>query len=159
MAYLFSKNSAKKLSTCHIDLQKIWNLAISRSVLDIGISEGHRPVSVQQAYYAIGRTTELNRKPITKVDGVNKIGKHNVVPSLASDFFVYHKIKQTRIKIAYDKAHLSYVYGLLDSCAKELYEKGEISHLLRWGANWDGDGVLFFDQSFDDAPHVELLKP
>ena len=159
MGYKFGKNSAKKLSTCHIDLQMIWNLAISRSVLDIGISEGHRPVSVQQAYYAIGRTKELNRRPITRIDGANKLGKHNVTPSEATDFFVYHRNKATRLKIAYNEAHLSYVYGLLDSCAKELYEKGEITHLLRWGGNWDGDGVLFFDQSFDDAPHVELVKP
>ena len=159
MGYAFGKNSTKKLATCHVDLQKIWNLAISRSVLDIGISEGHRPIKKQQEYYAIGRTVELHRKPITKIDGVNKLGKHNLTPSEAFDFYIYHNDRKIRKKIAYDQSHLSYVYGLLDSCAKELYEKGEITHLVRWGANWDKDGVLFYDQSFDDAPHVELYKP
>ena len=159
MAIKWGKNSSKHLSTCHPDLQKIWNLFAQRTVLDVGISEGHRPVEKQQEYYAIGRTVELHRKPITKIDGVNKLGKHNVFPSEATDFFIWHNDKETRLKIAYDEAHLSYVYGMLDSCAKELYEKGEITHLLRWGANWDGDGVLYFDQSFDDAPHVELYKP
>lgn len=159
MIYDFGKKSKKEIDTLHIDLQKILYLAISRSALDFGISEGHRPIKKQQEYYAIGRTTELHRNPITKVDGINKVGKHNLTPSEAFDFYIYHNDKKIRRKIAYDESHLSYVYGLLDSCAKELYEKGEITHLLRWGANWDKDGVLFYDESFDDAPHVELYKP
>ena len=72
---------------------------------------------------------------------------------------IWHNDKEIRNKIAWDKSHLSYVAGMLQSCAFELYDKKEINHLLRWGANWDKDGVLFFDQDFDDAPHVELYKP
>lgn len=159
MGYYLGKNSLKKLSSCHIDLQKIWHLAISRSSVDIGISEGHRAIEKQKEYYAIGRTVEVNRDTITNIDGVNKVGKHNFIPSEASDFFVYHKNKKVRLKIAYDKAHLSYVFGLLDSCSKELYYKNQITHLLRWGGNWDKDGILFYDQSFNDLPHVELYKP
>ncbi|QQV91523.1 endolysin [Tenacibaculum phage Gundel_1] len=157
--YTFGKTSKEKISTCHIDLQKIFKLAISRSVVDFGISEGHRPIEIQKQYYAIGRTVDLHRKPITNIDGVSKLGKHNKIPSEATDFYAYHSDTSTRKKIAYDTNHLSYIYGVLDCCAKELYEKGEITHLLRWGANWDKDGVLYYDQSFDDAPHVELYKP
>ena len=157
--YSWGKTSAKRLLEGHPDIQKIFNLAITRSSVDVSIIEVHRPVSKQQEYYAIGRTTELNRKPITKVDGVNKVGMHNYKPSKAVDFMIWHNDKETRLKIAYNEAHLSYFAGILQSCAIELYEKGEIEHLLRWGANWDKDGVLFFDQSFDDAPHVELYKP
>ena len=43
--------------------------------------------------------------------------------------------------------------------ASVLYEKGLISHLLRWGGNWDNDGVILLDQNFDDLPHTELYKP
>lgn len=158
MKHSFGSSSASKLKTCHQDLQKIFNLVISRSKLDFGISEGHRPVSKQQEYYAIGRTTELHRKPITNVDGVNTKSKHNYEPSLAVDIFIWHNDTKTREKIAWDKSHLSYVAGLIDSCAEELYNKGEVTHKIRWGANWDSDGIIDYDQSFDDFPHFELIK-
>lgn len=155
----WGKTSKSRLLEGSIDIQKIFNLAITRTSIDVSIIEVHRPISKQQEYYAIGRTTELHRKPITKVDGINKIGKHNLKPSEAVDFMIWHNDKNIRLKIAYDNSHLSYFVGILQSCAIELYEKGKTTHLIRWGANWDKDGVLFFDQSFDDAPHVELYKP
>ena len=155
----WGNTSQKRLETCHVDLQKIFNLAISRSSTDVSIVEGHRPVEIQQEYYSIGRTKELHRKPITKIDGVNKLGKHNVMPSEAIDFMIWNNNREVRKEIAWNQGHLSYFWGVLDSCAKELYEKGEITHLLRWGGDWDRDGVFFIDQSFDDAPHVELYKP
>jgi len=155
----YGKTSAFRLLEGHIDIQKVFNLFIKRTSVDISIIEVARSVEKQQEYYAIGRTTKLDRKPITNVDGINRLSKHNKTPSEAVDFMCWHNDKETRLKIAYDKAHLSYVVGVLQSCAIELYEKGEISHLIRWGGNWDQDGVLFFDQRFDDAPHVELYKP
>lgn len=158
MKYTFGKKSLEKLDTCHKDLQKILKLAISRSKIDFGISEGYRPLLKQQAYYAIGRTTELHRKPITNIDGVNKKGKHNIMPSEAADLFIWHDNKSTREKIAWDKSHLSYIAGLIDSCTEELYSKGEITHKIRWGANWDSDGIIDYDQEFDDFPHFELIK-
>lgn len=149
MSYSFGKNSKSKLETCHKDLQKIFNLAISRSNIDFGISEGHRSIKRQKQLFDEGKS---------KIDGINKKGKHNYTPSEATDYYIYHPDLETRRKLAYDKVSLSYVAGVLDSCSKELYEKGETSHLLRWGANWDGDGVIDLDQSFDDYPHVELIK-
>ena len=158
MGFVFGENSNRKKETCHKDLQKILDLAISRSNIDFGIAEGHRPVSVQQEYYAIGRTKDLHKKPITNVDGLIKKGKHNYQPSLAADLFIWHPDKKTRQKIAYDNVHLSYIMGIIWSCAAELLEKGEITHRLRWGGNWDNDQELIYDQSFDDLPHIELIK-
>lgn len=154
----FGKRSLEKLKTCHKDLQKIFKLAISRSDVDFGISEGHRAIERQKALYAIGRTIELHKKPITKIDGVENTSLHNKYPSEATDYYIYHSDPVIRKKIAFDKAHLAYVAGLLKSCARELLEKGEICHDIRWGANWDKDGVIDYDQSFDDYPHVELIK-
>ena len=143
----------------HQDLQNIFSLAISRSKVDFGISEGHRPVQVQQQYYAIGRTVQLHRKTITNVDGVRIKGKHNYDPSEAGDIYIYHPDKSTRDKIKYSDVHMAYIAGLMDSCAEELFAKGEITHKIRWGGNWDGDGIIALDQSFDDLPHFELIKP
>jgi len=159
MGFIFGKNSSKKRDTCHSDLILILDTALSASKVDFGISEGHRSVPKQQSYYAIGRTTELHRKPITNVDGVNKKGKHNYSPSLAADLFIWHPDRSTRQRIAYDNVHLAYVAGLIDATAELLYTQGKISHKIRWGGNWDRDGVIAFDQSFDDLPHFELIKP
>ncbi|MFY0629281.1 MAG: hypothetical protein JXR05_02800 [Flavobacteriaceae bacterium] len=150
MSFKFGKRSKEKLATCHEDLQKILNLAISRSRVDFGISEGHR---------SIERQNELFREGKSKIDGITKKGKHNSNPSEATDIYGYHPDLETRRKLAYDKVTLSYIGGIIDACAAELFEKGEISHIIRWGANWNSNGIIDYDQSFDDYPHFELKKP
>jgi peptidoglycan L-alanyl-D-glutamate endopeptidase CwlK len=149
MGYNFGKRSLEKLRTCHKDLQLILSLAISRSKIDFGITEGHRSLDRQYELFLQGKS---------KIDGKSKKGKHNFKPALAADYYIYHPVLETRRKLAYDKVHLSYIAGVIDACAEELYEKGEVTHKIRWGANWDSDGVIDYDQSFDDYPHVELLK-
>ena len=39
-----------------------------------------------------------------------------------------------------------------------LWEKGLIDHVIRWGGNWDSDGVIIRDQGFDDLVHFELKE-
>lgn len=155
----FGTRSRAKLQTCHNDLQKIMFLAIDRSKVDFGISEGHRPVARQQMLYAIGRTIELHKEPITNVDGINDLSEHNYEPSKAADIFIYDPDDKMREKIIYSPVHLAYVAGIIDSCAQELFEQGKIKHLIRWGANWDSDGIIAEDQKLDDYPHFELVKP
>ncbi len=149
MSFKFGSRSRGKLATCHQDLQKILNLAISRSKVDFGISEGHRSVERQHELFLEGKS---------KIDGINRLGKHNHNPSEAADIYGYHPDLETRRKLAYDKTSLSYIAGIIDACANELLEKGEITHLIRWGANWDSDGIIDYDQNFDDFPHFELKK-
>ncbi|TYP71476.1 peptidoglycan L-alanyl-D-glutamate endopeptidase CwlK [Aquimarina intermedia] len=150
ITYKFGDRSRKNLETCHEDLQKVLNLAISRSKVDFGISEGHRPVERQYRLYLKGAS---------KIDGYKRKGKHNYFPSLAADIYIYHPDKTMRGKIDYDEVHLSYVSGVIDACAVELYECGKIKHLIRWGGNWDSDGIIKFDQSFQDMPHHEIIEP
>jgi peptidoglycan L-alanyl-D-glutamate endopeptidase CwlK len=149
MSFKFGRRSKGKLETCHEDLQKIMNLVISRSKVDFGISEGHRSVERQHELFLEGKS---------KIDGINRLGKHNHNPSEAVDIYGYHPDLETRRKLAYDKTTLSYIAGIIDSCANELFDKGETSHIIRWGANWDSDGIIDYDQSFDDFPHFELKK-
>jgi peptidoglycan L-alanyl-D-glutamate endopeptidase CwlK len=149
MPYQFGKRSLDNLKTCHADLQAVLKLALSRSKVDFGISEGHRSIERQKLLFDQGKS---------KIDGIVKKGKHNYSPSLAADIFIYHPDLELRRKLVYDTESLSYVAGLIDSCAEELFEKGEISHKIRWGANWDSDGVIALDQAFDDYPHFELIK-
>jgi len=144
----FGKNSLNKLSTCHVDLQKILSLAISRSLLDFGISEGHRSLERQKMLFDEGKST---------IDGISRFGKHNYTPSMAADLYIYHPDNEIRKKIIYDKIHLAYIMGIIASCASELLEKGKIFHRIRWGGNWDSDGLLVIDQKFQDLPHIELI--
>ena len=142
--------SRARLNTCHSDLIEITELAIKRSRIDFGISEGMRSIERQKELFTQGKT---------KIDGVNEKGKHNYSPSLALDFYAYHPDDEIRSKIAYDKPTLAYIAAIFICCAQELFEAGEITHLVRWGGNWDKDGVILLDQSFDDMPHIELFKP
>lgn len=148
--YTFGKRSNDNLETCHKDLQKIMRKAISVSVIDFGISEGYRSLERQQQLYREGKS---------KIDGVTRKGKHNYSPSQAVDIYVYHPEASIRRKLAYDKEHLSYIAGVVQSCARILYGEGEVNHVIRWGANWDSDGIIALDHSFDDYPHFEIIKP
>jgi peptidoglycan L-alanyl-D-glutamate endopeptidase CwlK len=149
MGFAFGKRSKEEISTMHNDLQKVFNLAIKRTKVDFGITEGHRSVKRQQYLFQMGRS---------KIDGVTKLGKHNLKPAEAGDIYIYHPDLETRRKLAYNREHLSYVAGVIDSCAEELFEAGEISHKIRWGANWDSDGIIALDHNFDDYPHHELIN-
>ena len=150
MPYTFGKRSLDNLETCHPDLQMIAHRVIMDSDVDFGITEGYRSLERQKELFDMGRST---------IDGVSVKGKHNYKPSLALDFYVYHPDIVTRRKLAYDKIHLAYIFGLFDATSKQLYREGKITHLLRWGANWDRDGVIDFDQDFDDYPHIEIYAP
>lgn len=146
----YGKRSRIQIDTLHEDAQTILDLFITRTSVDISIIEGHRTKE---------RQFELFQQGKSKIDGYIRKGKHNYWPSLAWDIIVYHRLKKWRSLVAYDPVHLAYVAGLMESCAKELYEQGHIEHLVRWGGNWDRDGVLLLDQDFDDLVHFELYKP
>jgi len=142
--YKFSNTSLKRLRTCHIDLQRIMLLAISVSDIDFGIAEGHRSIERQKELFDEGKS---------KVDGINKKGKHNYTPSLAVDIYPYFNGGAN-----WDKEHLSYIAGIIKACTELLLDQEEITHKIRWGGNWDMDGIILLDQNFDDRPHFEIIK-
>jgi peptidoglycan L-alanyl-D-glutamate endopeptidase CwlK len=142
--YTFGRTSIEKLNTCHDDLKLIMNEAVSVSDVDFGISEGHRSIELQQKYFNEGKS---------QIDGVNKKGKHNYTPALAADIFPYVDNKAN-----YDNEHLSYLAGLIHGVSEMLLKQGRISHRVRWGGNWDMDGTILLDQTFQDRPHFELVN-
>lgn len=140
--YKFSNKSKERLNTCHEDLRLIANIAIQRSQIDFGIAEGHRSVERQYDLYKAG---------LSKIDGVNKRGKHNYKPSLAFDIYAW-----VNGKSSYDQRYIIFIAGVILAVAKELKEQGRIETELRWGGNWDGDGQIINDQSFNDLVHFEI---
>lgn len=149
--YTFGQVSNDRLNTCHPDLQLIMRRALRYSDVDFGIAEGHRSVERQKELYAQGRT-----KPgsiVTWIDGVTKLGKHNIKPSMAVDIFAF-----IEGKAVWHGETISYLMGIIKATSEVLLEEGLISHKLRWGGNWDMDGEILTDQTADDRPHVELVK-
>ena len=141
MSYKFSNTSLDRLATCHEDLQLIAKEAIKVSQVDFGIACGHRTKEDQLKAFRGG---------FSKIDGITRKGKHNYSPSLAFDVYAWIG------KASWDVAHLTYIGGVITSTALRLKNEGKISSSVRWGANWDGDGVIITDQSFDDLPHFEI---
>lgn len=146
--YSFGVRSLSILKSCHIDLQLIFSTAISLSPVDFGIAEGHRDIERQKKLYDEGKS---------KIDGTTQLGKHNHNPSLAVDIFIYHPDPATRRRLAYNKESLCLVAGVILSCAEDLYSKGLVLSRARWGGNWDMDGEILTDQSFEDLVHFELI--
>lgn len=153
-------NSKKVYDTLHSDLQKIIDLALQVSPVDFSLIEGYRSPEEQFELYKKGRIEKDNgwhvydkRKVVTYIDGVNKKSRHNYNPSMAVDFAVYVK---GHPEFIYDEKHMIAVGSAIVTCANMLYSNGKITHKVRWGADFDGDHELIYDQSFVDIPHIEI---
>lgn len=141
--YKFGKTSKQRLSTCHPDLILIMEEALKLSFVDFGIAQGYRTIEEQQKFFKEGKS---------KIDGINKKSKHNYNPSMAVDIFAYYNGKAQ-----WDVSHLSFLGGLITGVAMRLKQENKISHTIRWGGNWDSDGIIISDQTFQDLPHFELI--
>ena len=142
--YTFGEKSQKAINTCHNDLKLILETAIRLSLIDFGVSEGNRSIKKQYEYF---------KKGLSQIDGITKKGKHNYVPSMAVDYYGF-----VNGKLSYDLETLSYLAGMFHAVTEMLLEQGKITHGIRWGGNWDRDGEILTDQTFDDRPHIELIE-
>jgi len=96
----------------------------------------HRTRDEQKELYAIGRTKELDRKPVTNCDGVTKISKHQIWEAI--DFCIYKDGK-----LIWQRGS---EYEILGKIAKILK--------LRWGGDWNADDKV--DPGDFDIYHFEL---
>ncbi len=129
----FGNSSQKRLATCHPKLQEIMNEVIR--YVDITIISGHRGEVEQNALVDEGYSKLKFPK-----------SKHNSVPSNAIDVMLWNKdAPHIRWK---DEKQMQFVCGYIKAAADRLGIK------IRQGADWNGD--MKFDESFYDAPHVEI---
>ena len=125
----FGTRSKKRLSSCHPDLQKVFNKVIEK--VDCSVLCGHRGEEAQNEAYEKGNS---------KVKYPN--GRHNAMPSNAVDVAPY--------PIEWDNLErftlfAGYVLGIAESMEIDLI----------WGNDWDGDFETK-DTGFQDYPHFEL---
>ena len=127
----FGRRSKERLSTCHEDLQDLFNEVIK--YVDCSVLEGHRSGERQDKLYEEGKT---------KVKYPN--GRHNANPSNAVDVVPYPVDWNDR-----ERFHLfaGFVLGLAQSM--------EIN--IRWGGAWNKNFEVD-DNKFDDFPHFERIK-
>jgi peptidoglycan L-alanyl-D-glutamate endopeptidase CwlK len=133
--YKFSEHSKQELNTIHPDLRAVCEVVIE--TFDFTVLEGHRSRQRQNRLYKQGKS-QLQYPE----------SKHNSQPSRAVDLAPY-PIDWTAERRFY------HVSGHMKMAAHMLRERGEISHELRWGGDWDSDH-RFDDNQFDDLPHYEL---
>lgn len=134
----FGARSLRNLSTCHQDLQLIFNTVIQFE--DCSVLEGARSLERQKELVAQGMSKTLKSKHVVHGDGL----------SMAVDVMKYPIDWQ-------DKERVILFAGKVLGVAQSLLDAGKISHKLRWGGDWDGDGNVK-EHSFFDGPHFELVE-
>ena len=140
MRYPYSPKSLQRLKSCHDDLVLIFKNVAEE--VDTTIICGHRSKTAQTEAFDLGHS---------KVEFPNS--KHNSFPSMAVDAGPYLG------GIQWDDAKSFAVFaGRVLSITERLYKEGLITHKIRWGGDWDSDGSTD-DQTFNDLPHFELVKP
>jgi peptidoglycan LD-endopeptidase CwlK len=125
----FGKKSKERLSSCHPDLQKLFNEVIKH--YDCAIIEGYRSNENQLKAFNAGKSRTRSG------------GKHNQSPSLAADVAPWPIDWK-------DKNRFYHFSGRVQGIAQMLNIK------IRWGGDWDCDNNLK-DQTLYDLPHFELI--
>jgi peptidoglycan L-alanyl-D-glutamate endopeptidase CwlK len=144
--YRLSSRSEERISGIRPILQVIIRKAIQAPDCpeDFGIPQygGKRTAEDQAELYAIGRTVEMGRKPVTYVDGVRKKSNHQ--PKGDEDFgdafdvYIYdHKTKRA-----------SWNVERLSTLANHIIKVAAANGVdLSWGGHW---------KTFKDYPHFEM---
>ncbi len=159
MPHEFSDKSAAVLSTCKKDIQTVFNEVIRISKVDFSNIYGVRADELQIALYAKGRTAPGSI--VTNCDGIIKKSAHQEkVPGEgggALDIAIYTADPKYKKEARYDEVHLAYIAGIVDAVVDKLLAEGKITHRMRWGGNWDGDGIIMLDQNLQDLCHWEEI--
>ena len=135
----FSTASKEKLSTCHRDLQLLFNEVIR--YYDCTIVCGHRSKKEQDAAFAANNS---------QLQWPNS--KHNSMPSMAVDAAPFEQEK-----IDWSKTQSAFFAGFVKAVYTMLYDQMLVTHKLRLGIDWDSDNDVD-DTKFRDACHFELIN-
>jgi len=135
----YGSKSAATLASVHPDLQKIFNEAIK--YVDITVMEGERSKERQEELVRTGKSKTMNSKHLKQPDGQ------------------CHAVDAALYPIDWsDRDRFVYLGGFIQALAASMLARGEISHKIRWGGDWDSDQNMK-EHSFFDGPHFELKKP
>lgn len=145
---VFSQHSKDQLDSCHKDLQTIFEELIKW--IDFKVLEGWRSQERQYQLYRAGLSQV--KWPKSKHNARTPEGKPE---SRAVDIAPW--------PIDWEELHrFVFLAGLAVMLSWIMYGEGKISHVLRWGGDWDRDNIPVYDdetEHFPDYGHFELVKP
>lgn len=153
---IFGKTSKKHMEKIHMDLKLILNKAIETCPVDFGVHDGGRTFNKQLEYFLNGKSQLDPRIPSKLARAMHVITKERPL-AMAVDIHISETYKGK--SLTWNSLHLTAVAFYLIAVADILFNDGIITHRIRWGGNWDMDGIIQLDQNFDDNPHLELYKP
>ncbi len=136
----------------HPDLITVINASIIDTPIDFSITSGMRSTKEQQALYAQGRTTKGSI--VTEKDGVKRKSNHQAHADGFGHAFDFCPYINGGLNWNATAAFIAIALHI-KAKAKELGVR------VRWGADWDMDGVTKAqgdkDENFVDLPHIELI--
>lgn len=135
---VYSKRSQTNLSSCHIDIQTLFNEVIKE--VDCTIVCGHRNEKDQNEAYERGNSKK--RWPD---------GKHNSMPSLAVDVYI------CPIDF-YNEEAFFWFAGYVQATADRLKAEGKMQYGITWGGAWKGHHIFNAKDKkiLQDYCHFEL---
>ena len=139
---MLSKIAAERLDTVNPVLRDI--IFEAEKIVPLTVFEGHRGEAAQNKAFAEKKS---------KLKWPN--GKHNKLPSDAADVGPTYYENGTKIDWG-DVIAFGRIMGVIQCLAHQRGVK------LRFGLDWDGDFRSVNrdpDESFLDAPHVEIVSP
>ena len=148
-----SDRSRKRLEGIEPFLIEVVERGIKNSPYDFGIPQygGMRTSNDQKELYAIGRTKEVGRKPVTYTDGIRKKSNHQQKENglgWAFDIYIYiPETKSASWNVEKLEAVAVHLMGVANNLAVEKEEYNGFK--LTWGGWWN---------KFKDYPHFELKK-
>ena len=133
-----NERSIKNLSGCHKDMQIICATAIER--IGFTVIHGYVNEANQESRRRSGASPFVFGK-----------SKHNKKPAMAIDFIPNPFNGDWK-----DLKPFVAVAHVFIAVAEELYAAGVITHTIRWGHDWDRDGIEG-EKGEWDTDHVELI--
>lgn len=131
---MFSARSKERLSSCHPDLQRLFEEVVKE--MDCIILVGYRGEVDQNKAVSQGTSTKFWPNSM-----------HNSKPSLAVDVAPFPVDWKNKKRFYY---FAGYVMGIADKLG--------LGQNIRWGGDWDHDNDLD-DQHLFDLGHFELVNP
>jgi peptidoglycan L-alanyl-D-glutamate endopeptidase CwlK len=151
MAFSFGSTSRSRLDTVHAKLRKVCERALELTTVDFMVLEGVRTPERQRQLYGQGRTTaECTKAGISVLYAKPHLQK--VTWTLKSNHFAGRAVDLVPWPIDWNTpAKFNAISRAMFAAAKELGVS------LRWGADWDEDGISR-ERGESDSPHFELDK-
>lgn len=139
----FGNKSLSILQNAHPELRRVLNEAIK--YFDFSVIESVRTQEQHEANVKAGKTKTTWEKSKHRA----RLDNEGRMTSWAVDIAPYPCDWS-------DKASFALMAGYVLGIAAVLHRQGFLTHKLRWGGDWSGDGKTN-DERFYDGPHIEMV--